>query len=168
MRLAAVALIVLCIAGAALAQQTQPSEAPPSAAPFVAQWESQNRLSPRPAYPERALERGVAGLVHLCCSVQTDGSLACQPLVEWPDDYGFGAAAQSFAQAQRITPDSVAEMRARQIERLHVAMRYQVGTTPARLDRIADQLRDATTNLCGPNSGPAPDYIRIEVTRLSR
>jgi protein TonB len=60
------------------------------------------------AYPDRALERGLAGSVSLSCLVQANGSVArCDVVGETPAGNGFGRAAQQLSRHFRINPRTV-------------------------------------------------------------
>jgi|GEM_PF-2999869 len=170
MRLIAAAIIGLCIAGAALAQEAIDQAPPPNDAEaaerFFPTWEPLEEGSVRRVYPDRALQRGMAGITHLCCTPQPDRTLACDVAIEWPENYGFGRSARRFIEPRILTTESFTALQARSDARVHVAFRYELLPTPPRLDQVADQIRAQADNLCGPASGPAPDYIRITGQRL--
>ncbi len=56
------------------------------------------------AYPQRALTRGVTGVVVLECLIGFDGRLDCEIADERPGSWGFGAAAMSLAREMRASP----------------------------------------------------------------
>lgn len=59
-------------------------------------------------YPERALNRGVAGSATLWCGIRADGTMTdCQVVDESPAGWRFGAAALSMAKFFRISPKTV-------------------------------------------------------------
>lgn len=60
------------------------------------------------AYPERALNRDMAGSATLRCAVRLDGSLTgCSVLTETPGGYGFGRSALSLSRYFRMNPGAV-------------------------------------------------------------
>ena len=59
-------------------------------------------------YPERALNRGIAGSATLWCGIRADGTMTdCQVVDESPAGWRFGAAALSMAKFFRISPKTV-------------------------------------------------------------
>lgn len=59
-------------------------------------------------YPDRALDRGVAGRAVLVCTVRLNGSMgACDVVSETPGGYRFGEAALAMARYFRISPKTV-------------------------------------------------------------
>ena len=60
------------------------------------------------AYPDRALDNGVAGSASLFCSVSAGGTLSgCSITSETPSGQGFGRAATSLARYFRMSPGTV-------------------------------------------------------------
>lgn len=60
------------------------------------------------AYPDRALNGGVAGSATLSCGVRADGSMVgCSVVSESPGGYGFGRAALGLSRNFRISPRTV-------------------------------------------------------------
>jgi protein TonB len=60
------------------------------------------------AYPDRALERGLAGSAALNCMVEANGSVSgCSITGETPAGQGFGRAAQQLSRYFRINPRTV-------------------------------------------------------------
>jgi len=65
-------------------------------------------------YPPEALAAGVQGVVVLHCLVIEDGRLmACVPISETPEGWGFGAAAQRLPRLYRVDPSVLANAGAR-------------------------------------------------------
>ena len=60
------------------------------------------------AYPDRALERGLAGAATLNCMVEANGTVSgCSIISETPEGNGFGRAAQQLSRHFRINPRTV-------------------------------------------------------------
>ena len=60
------------------------------------------------AYPDRALERGIAGRATLSCGVRADGSMVgCSVISESPSGNGFGRAALGLSRHFRLSPQTV-------------------------------------------------------------
>jgi len=53
------------------------------------------------AYPARALQREITGLVELACAIRANGRLTCDIANEGPTGWGFGAAALELARRLR-------------------------------------------------------------------
>lgn len=154
MRAALFPLVVLFLAGMAAAQDT----APPSGA-FQAVFEPTPWRGP--LYPGRALDRRASGLVHLCCSAQPDRRLNCRVALQEPRWSSFSEAALRYANGLLLTPDSFSDLQARPAHEFPVSIRYDIAPISSEQDQRAQQLRDQAHDLCGPGTGPAPDYIAI-------
>ena len=169
-------VIAACIAGAALAQDdqgpttdsAQAAEAisPEQSAPaFTPQWEDRSARLAR-MYPTRALERGMAGIVHLCCTARADRRLDCNVAIEWPENQSFGSTALRYANGLRLTESSYAELLTQQNQTIHFPFRWHTEPAPEELDGIARQVRAQAVDICGPGTGEPPEYIVISARRL--
>jgi hypothetical protein len=130
-RLAASAIIAVCLAGAALAQE------PPFV--FVPEFDAQ----PSPTelvrhYPPQALRDNVSGIVILCCTPRPDRSVSCEVSSEFPEGRGFGAASVAASSGYRLTPLSYGDLEARPGTRVCISMLW-AGTVI--LPRTVDELR---------------------------
>lgn len=171
--LAAAVVVAACVGGAALAQDVPPpiaegAVAAPdgqSAPVFTPQWEDRGRRLAR-MYPTNALERGVAGIVHLCCTARTDRRLNCRVAIEWPEDHSFGSTALRYASGLRLTEASYAELQTQQTQTIQFPFRWHVEPPPAELDGIVRSVRAQATDVCGPGTGEPPDYIAISARKM--
>lgn len=148
--LATIGLIGLCIASAALAQTEPP--APPQAATFPFQF-----VPPRPnrlprSYPPNALDWGISGVAHFCCTVRDDRTLDCRPELEWPADARFGEYGQRYTGWYSLTEVSYADWQAAGRPIFQLPMQWRSGTPPRGFDEQAAQISALSTNLCGPGS----------------
>jgi hypothetical protein len=139
MRLIAGIAVILCAAGAALAQDqsgpmafTPSFDAQPSAAEMI-------RL-----YPSRALQQNISGIAVMCCSPNPDRSVACAISSEFPAGQGFGEAAVQASHLYRLSPQSHADLLARPGTAVRISMLW---TGPVILPATLDELRrkDAET-----------------------
>lgn len=79
------------------------------------------------AYPSRALDRGVAGMALLRCSVTVSGTLtACSVASETPGGYGFGRAAMSLSRYFAISP-RLEDGRAVEGAKVDIPIRFNAG-----------------------------------------
>jgi hypothetical protein len=130
MRLASAAVVALCIAGAALAQ-----EAPMM---FIPEFEAE----PAPAdlvrhYPPRALQQNTSGIAILCCTPRADRSVSCEVSSEWPEGQGFGAASAAASVGYRLSELSHADLAARPETRVRISMLWAGPVIlPATIDRL--------------------------------
>lgn len=77
------------------------------------------------AFPDRALQRGVAGSASLNCLVESSGRVTdCRITGETPGGYGFGRAAQSVSRYFQISPQTVNG--AAQGSRVAINMRFNL------------------------------------------
>lgn len=77
------------------------------------------------AFPDRALQRGVAGSASLNCLVEGSGRVTdCRITGETPGGYGFGRAAQSVSRYFQISPQTVNG--AAQGSRVAINMRFNL------------------------------------------
>lgn len=77
------------------------------------------------AFPDRALQRGVAGSASLNCLVESSGRVSdCRITGETPGGYGFGRAAQSVSRYFQISPQTVNG--AAQGSRVAINMRFNL------------------------------------------
>lgn len=77
------------------------------------------------AFPDRALQRGVAGSASLNCLVEVSGRVTdCRVTGETPGGYGFGRAAQSVSRYFQISPQTVNG--AAQGSRVAINMRFNL------------------------------------------
>jgi hypothetical protein len=157
------AIIVLCVAGGAFAQDEPLAET----RSFIPVFEPRSDHGGR-AYPRRALEERVAGIVHLCCRAREDRSLDCDAAVEWPANRGFAGAALTLIREAKLTQDSYGDLQSRAQHSFRMPIRWQVSPAPEALEEAARQIEEQTQDLCGPGTGRAnpADYIRIEASRL--
>lgn len=76
-------------------------------------------------FPDRALQRGVAGTASLNCLVEVSGRVTdCRVTGETPGGYGFGRAAQSVSRYFQISPQTVNG--AAQGSRVAINMRFNL------------------------------------------
>jgi periplasmic protein TonB len=76
-------------------------------------------------FPDRALQRGVAGTASLNCLVEVSGRVTdCRITGETPGGYGFGRAAQSVSRYFQISPQTVNG--AAQGSRVAINMRFNL------------------------------------------
>ena len=149
---------VACVAGIAAAQSTT-TPTPFALGPFSATVEPvQNGVH---VYPKHAIDEDVGGVAFLCCTARADRSLDCRVANESPSRFGFGDAAMHFASAAHLTADSYAALLARPVQLFALAMRFQIANATVNTDAMAQQARTSATDLCGPGTGPAPDYIPV-------
>ena len=106
--IAIAAVLALGLASAALAQ----SQSAPATEAFRPAFEHPSE-DVRRYYPTRALERGVPGIVLLCCRAREDRSLDCSLGAEWPQRHDFGPVGLRLAETLRLTPDSNLQVQAR-------------------------------------------------------
>lgn len=77
------------------------------------------------AFPDRAMQRGVAGSASLNCLVESSGRVSdCRITGETPGGYGFGRAAQSVSRYFQISPQTVNG--AAQGSRVAINMRFNL------------------------------------------
>lgn len=75
------------------------------------------------AYPDRAIDRGIGGVVTLNCLVQLNGTVTdCRTISEPDGPYGFGRAAQGLARYFQIAPRTVNG--AAEGSRVNIAIRF--------------------------------------------
>ncbi len=176
MRVMAIALVALCIAGVGLAQEAVPPEtAPPEAVspeavspegrPQFFAWEPSDQALRR-VYPERAMTRGVAGVVHLCCTANASRDIACEVAVEWPRGQGFGDASLLLVRGRRLTEQAFADLQSVPGATFRVPVRWQVLPPPPELDGVVARIDSETMDLCGPGTGGTPDYVVVEGQRV--
>jgi len=163
MRFIAAAIVGLCVVTAALAQEEPP--APTESPAFSLRLEPTTRPLQR-AYPERALARGVAGVVHLCCTAGADRRISCEVGVEWPNNRSFGDAGLALMNGRTLTEESFAQLQNVPGATFRVPIRWQTVPAPPELDGVIQRIDSETENLCGPGTGRAPEYIVIEGRRL--
>jgi hypothetical protein len=169
-RTAAVLFAVFCIAGAAWAKAQTEAE-PASSAPsveslFTPSFEASTR--PTPYYPVGALERGQEGFAHMCCAARPDRTLDCTVALQEPRNPAFAAGAENFAASHRLTPESYAALMRRPDPSFQLALRWHILPVDDRFERLAADVRERAANLCGPQSGPAPDYVVISAQSVGR
>jgi len=101
------ALAILGLAGVAFGQE------PPNSPAWSPAWTALPNSGPGVPrrYPRRAMEREQPGLVVLCCVPQDDGALFCRVGMEWPEGWGFGAAALKMSREYRMARQSIGQFR---------------------------------------------------------
>jgi hypothetical protein len=163
--IAIASVLALCLARAALAQ----SQSAPAAEAFRPAFERPSE-DVRRYYPTRALERGVPGIVLLCCRAREDRSLDCSPGAEWPQRHDFGPASLRLAETLRLTPDSYLQLRARAQQTFLLPVRWQAPPVPDELDAVAQRINEQSAEVCGAGTGRAhtEDYVLIEGVRIRR
>ena len=162
MRWMAAALVVgFCVVGASFAQ----SEAPTASRPQFFDLEPLERPRER-NYPQRALERGVAGVVHLCCRANAARDVSCEVAVEWTNNFRFVESELSLMHGRRLTEQAAQNLQDVPGATFRVPIRWQTMPTPPELDGVVARIDSETIDLCGPGTGAAPDYIVIEARRL--
>ena len=150
-QLAAMAAVMFsCVVSVALAQDA------PTDGRFSAQWDRRpNAGDFARRYPSEAVERGIPGLVHLCCSPSPNRRLDCRVGFEWPQDQGFGRATLGIASEFRMSPESYAEFQATSGAWIQLPIQWRVGLDGREMDIIAARIRDGTRGLCRPAAPPA-------------
>lgn len=159
-RIAAALIVGVCVVGASFAQ----TEAPTASRPQFFDLEPSERPRER-SYPQRALERGVAGVVHLCCRANAVRDVSCEVAVEWPSNYAFGESALSLMRGRRLTEQAAENLQDVPGATFRVPIRWQTVPVPSELDGVVARIDNETVDLCGPGTGAAPDYIVIEARR---
>jgi protein TonB len=105
---------------------TSTAPTPPATPPVISNpsWISQPSADQlMRAYPDRALDRGVGGVVTLNCLVQPSGRVAdCRTTGEPAGSYGFGRAAHSLTRHFQIAPRTVNG--AAEGSRVNIAIRF--------------------------------------------
>lgn len=148
MRWVAAAIVGLCVASAALAQET------PAFAP---------RFEARPGgrdfannYPRPALRNGIQGIVVLCCTVSADRRYNCEAAFEAPQGQGFGDASVVIGREFILTPESYAEYQARP-HRIRQALRWTFQQEQSEAFNAASrQIAEQTANICAPSAETVP------------
>ncbi len=115
----------------------------------------------RVQYPLGALRRGMSGLAILCCDARADRSMDCRIAFDWPSGQHFGDASRGFVQDLRLLPESYAELQARPSHRFAMPVLWSVDPRPSQLDELAVRARRDTTDVCGPNTGPTPEFFEV-------
>lgn len=158
--LAAAVVIVACIAGAALAQDSPPP------ARFQPQWDERPSARDFARHmPLDVIENGVPGVVHLCCTPRDDRRLDCRVGFEWPQQRGFGDASLRIAQTFRLTPDSLAAFRSNPEAWLQIPILFRPSHAPPQFEGISQRIREGTRGLCAPaGADPGPPLEPIEVS----
>jgi hypothetical protein len=111
--LACTGILLLCLAGAALAQE---DIAPPPAAEtrFVPAYEQRvGHPLQVPLVPTRVLDRLISGSSLVCCTPRADRSLECAVVFEAPEREGMGGMALAIMETRQLTEASFAEYNAR-------------------------------------------------------
>lgn len=109
-------------------------------------------------FPGEAAERGVSGVVHLCCVPRANGRLDCRVGFEWPQEYRFGQATLELAEEFRMSEESVAEYRSRPGAWLQLPVTWMISAGPREprgLREIVDRISAGTRGLCRPQQ-PVP------------
>lgn len=146
----AAAFVAICVAGAAIAQETPPADAPAAVPPPVVQLPWRRQPDARDfahAYPSRAADQGLSGAAVMCCTVRADGRLDCTVPFSWPRDYGFDEATLRISQEFRLDEQWAAEHAGGRIRRQIV---WVMGSRTPELDAVLTRIREGTQNLCGP------------------
>lgn len=159
--LAALGLIALCVASAALAQTEQAPEQPPAAFPYEFDRGPRPNQLPR-SYPPNALNSGISGIAHFCCTVRDDRTLDCRAEVEWPTGARFGEYGERFASLYGLSQASYADWQAAGRPIFQLPMHWRSGTPPRAFYEQAAQISALSTNLCGPGS-PRREPLVISV-----
>jgi hypothetical protein len=148
----------------AFAQDAPQTIAAPGAPLPKITFESQNHHGN--VYPSVALGQGMAGVVHLCCTARADRSLDCQVALEWPRGRGFGSTAMRMAHELHVSENSYAALQAAPNASFQVPVRWEVVPAPPELAGVVQRMHDGARDLCGPNTGEAPEYIVIQAQRM--
>ena len=146
--LAGLLAIVTCV-GAAMAQ----SRDAPVDDRFIAEWEELAGVTN--SYPPDALYLGRSGFVELCCTANSDRTVACRVGFETPEGNGFGEFALRLSRRMRMTPESYAAFQADPSNWLQLSLHWTTGGAR----RMKERVRVQTANLCRLSdaaSGPAP------------
>ena len=141
----AAALIVSCLAGVALAQQSEAFDT------SNIQWEQAPEL--REVFvryiPDRAMREEVSGAALVCCTFDRRRRLNCEVARETQEGYGFGQATIRIMRLYRVSETSYAEWQAASQPRISRTMRWYVGEpTPelhARLAEFGESVRGVCT-----------------------
>lgn len=153
-RLVALFVIVGCLAGASLVG-AQTSALPEDT--FQPDWERRPTGQMFAAnYPPQALDRGIGGVAHLCCTPREDRTLDCRVGVSWPREYAFGDASLAVARGFRMTPESYARFQATPGAWMQVPIRWRVNGMSPEIDEVVDQIGERARGLCRP-AAPAPE-----------
>jgi hypothetical protein len=132
-RIIASALVGLCLAGAAAAQN---ADAPMV---FIPTWDAE----PGPVelvrhYPAEALQQNVSGIAILCCMPREDGSVDCAVSSEWPTEQGFGHASVEASVGYRLSQQSRTDLAHRPGTPLRISMLW---AAPIIMQPTIDNLR---------------------------
>jgi hypothetical protein len=126
------ALFAFAIAGAAFAQ-VRPSE-------FQPVWlERPSSRQITSTYPRKAIRAKQSGVAAMCCDVQDDGTLRCDLALEWPKDFGFGAAGVELSRHYRFAPESVEAFKLQPAQRFPLTIPFRIEPMSAATQASLDQ-----------------------------
>ncbi|MBC7769150.1 MAG: hypothetical protein H7124_10220 [Phycisphaerales bacterium] len=148
MRSFATVIVILCVAGAALARDESPLV-------FVPTWD----VEPRPAeivahYPPRALAQNVSGIAVMCCTPRADRSIDCATSSEWPSGFEFGAASVRASLGYRLSEASYGDLHARADRPVRLSMLWAGPILTAEMQQQLLQLDRDTAYACLPPEHP--------------
>ncbi|MEZ6023532.1 MAG: hypothetical protein R3C16_09035 [Hyphomonadaceae bacterium] len=158
MRWVAAAIVIGCVAGAALAEEASAPGAPEPIRVQLRPYEFDRLV------PSHAVREEISGRVDLCCTVRADRTLNCAVAHQTPARVGFGRAALNMVRGGRLSPEDFAALEPSAETQVHIPVEYVVSGRPRAGVDAPDA--DHASALCGTIAPIEAAEIVISVTLL--